>query len=214
MFRTLGFKIALSGAILGLIPSISAIPPPAIVSLKRLVQALRVGPPGDWNIKSFWQKRKNWTRPFYLSLLTSLGLFNFLGFFITTISSAETISAKIGMFFAFLALGAGSFFFAYSMKYYFTLALVLSFSRETESDSESDKQPGISLISGGFFGFLGKVFGIKIEVNQPANTSNPFLPGQKRSLVSRLSRLFFKNSGSLQKGLDLKPDLSKVTLER
>ncbi|MBN1263617.1 MAG: transposase, partial [Candidatus Pacebacteria bacterium] len=85
----------------GFIPSISAIPPP-----------------GDWRISSFWRNRKQNFRPFYLSFISSLILSNFLAFLFKIIFQAEDFSAKIGLVFATASLATGSFFFAYSMKYY------------------------------------------------------------------------------------------------
>jgi len=60
---------------------------------------------------------------FFQSLLISFVLL--LGF-----ANLATTITSVGMFFAFLALLMGSFFFLYSLKYYITLAIVLSYSSE------------------------------------------------------------------------------------
>lgn len=64
----------------------------------------------------------------FSSFLTTVFFLAFL--FSFQMLSGQPPSTKIGLFFAAISLTAGSFFFAYSMKYYLTLAIVLSFSRQ------------------------------------------------------------------------------------
>ena len=92
--------------LIGRIPVISAIPPPArekIASLKA---------------------------PFVLACTSSAVASSLFVFWLGIMSSAPTLNSQIGLFFASVALLMGSFFFIYSMKYYLTLGLVLSFSRQ------------------------------------------------------------------------------------
>ncbi|MBU3957361.1 glycosyltransferase, partial [Patescibacteria group bacterium] len=92
--------------ILGRIPAISAIPPPTREKIAPLA------------------------RPFIFSFLSSIAFSTIFIYWLRMLSQAPTPGAKIGLFFATIALGVGSLFFAYSMKYYLTLAIVLSFSRQ------------------------------------------------------------------------------------
>lgn len=61
----------------------------------------------------------------FLTTVFSLALLFYL-----QLLSGQPASVKIGLVFATISLTLGSFFFAYSMKYYLTLAIVLSFSRQ------------------------------------------------------------------------------------
>jgi cellulose synthase/poly-beta-1,6-N-acetylglucosamine synthase-like glycosyltransferase/transposase-like protein len=67
-----------------------------------------------------------------VTLLTAFSTTIVLGFlgYIAVIGAGVPVTARVGLFFATIALGIGSVFFAYSMKYYLTLAIVLSFSRQ------------------------------------------------------------------------------------
>src|SRR5579859_5059431 len=94
-------------------------------------------------------------KQFFFTFVASF-LFFFSGSLVfDTIFKAQTIPAKIGMFFAFMSLACGIVFFLYSLKYYLSIAVVLSFSSETEEDYRQRK--GIS-------GFLQSLFGISVEV--------------------------------------------------
>ena len=63
------------------------------------------------------------------SAFSTVAVLGILGYFVT-ITAGVPVPSRIGLIFATIALGMGSVFFAYSMKYYLTLALVLSFSRQ------------------------------------------------------------------------------------
>ena len=66
---------------------------------------------------------------FFASLtITTIVAFGSISW-IRAVSNATSTSNAIGMTFAAIALAMGSFFFAYSLKYYITLAIVLSFSQ-------------------------------------------------------------------------------------
>ncbi|MBU3957302.1 glycosyltransferase family 2 protein, partial [Patescibacteria group bacterium] len=68
------------------------------------------------------------TATFFTTFATTVVL-GFAGY-MATIAAGVPVSARIGLFFATIALSVGSIFFAYSMKYYLILAIVLSFSRQ------------------------------------------------------------------------------------
>jgi cellulose synthase/poly-beta-1,6-N-acetylglucosamine synthase-like glycosyltransferase len=72
-----------------------------------------------------------------------------------TLFHAQTLLARIGMFFAFTALACGMLFFLYSLKYYLTIAVILSFSRS--SKAEPTRGSGLGA-------FFSKLFGISITV--------------------------------------------------
>jgi len=69
-----------------------------------------------------------------LTAFSSVVFLGSLGYISTIFGQAPTAASRIGLVFASVALGAGSIFFAYSMKYYLTLGLVLSFSRQSEAE--------------------------------------------------------------------------------
>jgi len=69
-------------------------------------------------------------RPFVASFLFSVVFSTIFIYWLRMFSQAPSLGAKLGLFFASISLTIGSFFFAYSMKYYLTLAIVLSFSRQ------------------------------------------------------------------------------------
>ncbi|MFC1790467.1 glycosyltransferase, partial [Patescibacteria group bacterium] len=178
--------------LIGSIPVLSAIPPPAITSLKRLAQALQAGPPT-------WQRVISFGKNFFLSFLTSIPLGLGLLSWVNIIIQAPTLTSKVGIIFASIALLMGMFFFSYSMKYYLTLGLVLSFSSQRD---EEDKEKQKRLISGrGILGLLGRVFGVEIKVKSEAGRQ-----------VSRDK--FWDQSGQVRQGVGLRPDLSSVELQR
>jgi transposase-like protein len=84
--------------LIGKIPAISAIPPPA-----RLLQFLR-------------DRRPELFKPFIYSFFSSIPVSLLLIFWLRMIAQTPTLGSKLGLIFASLSLGIGSFFFAYSMK--------------------------------------------------------------------------------------------------
>jgi glycosyltransferase involved in cell wall biosynthesis/transposase-like protein len=170
--------------LIGQIPAISAIPPPSFrfdsPQLRKLGKILGV---------------------YFFSLtLASYLLFSWLGL----ITQAPSLSVKLGLILATISLGIGSFFFAYSMKYYLTLTLVLSFSRETrEETSEINPQSSAKNGNGGILGLLARIFGVGVTINNRTN---------ERSGIE--SPITYHQPPTTRKGLGLKPDLSSVKLER
>lgn len=105
-----------------------------------------------------------------------------LGYF-ATITAAAPVSSKVGFFFATVSLLVGSFFFAYSMKYYLTLAIVLSFSRQPiEEGGGYAVGLGAKLNNNhnnsngnGNGGWLRKIFGLNGNDNGNGNGKNGFV---------------------------------------
>jgi len=93
---------------------------------EQFIPTLAPAPPP---IRRVSRRARGFAKIFLASSLTAI-FFSFFFLFFLQITSGQPTSTKIGLFFAMIALTVGSFFFAYSMKYYFTLALVLSFSRQ------------------------------------------------------------------------------------
>jgi cellulose synthase/poly-beta-1,6-N-acetylglucosamine synthase-like glycosyltransferase/transposase-like protein len=90
-----------------------------------------------------------------------------IGYFVR-VSAAAPPASRIGLVFATIALGIGSIFFVYSMKYYLTLALVLSFSRQPLEEGGGYNirlNEGINNRKSGngppVGGWLQKIFGLK-----------------------------------------------------
>ncbi|MFC1727722.1 helix-turn-helix domain-containing protein, partial [Patescibacteria group bacterium] len=161
--------------LIGVIPSISAIPPPPSLTW------LRKGKPSLPSFRGI--ALSPLLRPFIASLLTSLLIFNFSAYWINMIANTPTLGGKVGMVFASMALAIGGFFFTYSMKYYFTLAIVLSFSRQSEEDGgglianlngrlngSSGTTPGVSDSTPGVKGgkgliaWVARIFGINADI--------------------------------------------------
>ena len=133
----------------------------------------------------------------FLILIGSFQWGRFLGI-------ATSTTQALGWAFASLALGSGTLFFLYSLKYYFTLAVVLSFSREAQDSTEDsslktqDSTRDFSFQSSAFrspTGWLGRVFGIGMMRGEGLG-----------------SRVEGGGEKVLQTGLE--PDVSQVKLER
>jgi cellulose synthase/poly-beta-1,6-N-acetylglucosamine synthase-like glycosyltransferase len=108
-------------------------------------------------------------------------------------------ASLIGLFFASVALTVGSFFFAYSMKYYLTLALVLSFSRQSEAEGG-----GVTVSLGGRVN----------RDNGPENGNGGDLLQRIFGLVSAGSPLLLDKLGAAEGKGGLQPSLDHVKLER
>ena len=89
-----------------------------------------------------------------------------------TLLKAESLVQVLGYVFALLALGAGSAFFLYSLKYYLTIALVLVFSRLVETlkknGSESNKTQS-------YFGSRADRSGLLANTSNITLTRHPFV---------------------------------------
>lgn len=91
---------------------------------------------------------------------------------------------KIGMFFSFTAFTFGIFFLLYSLKYYLTIAILLSFSRNPQPEPQVK----------GIIPFIGRLFGVTIEIAEEKAKQAPAAPSRSPASLSL--------------------DLSTVTLER
>jgi cellulose synthase/poly-beta-1,6-N-acetylglucosamine synthase-like glycosyltransferase len=112
----------------------------------------------------------------------------FLVLLVTSLIQADTLVHRIGIFFAFISLLFGLFFFLYSLKYYISVAVVLSFSRRGGEEER------------GLGGFFSRIFGISISIETQGEVSQG---GARNS--SKLSNL-------AGRGVGLQADLSDVVL--
>lgn len=108
---------------------------------------------------------------------------------INAFSSAGSVMAGIGMFFALVSLAFGFFFFLYSLKYYLSVAIVLSWSRRKDEEVREK----------GWKGFLANLFGISISIEDETISSGE----AKSSFVN----------ATAGKAVGLRADLSNVVLD-
>jgi cellulose synthase/poly-beta-1,6-N-acetylglucosamine synthase-like glycosyltransferase/transposase-like protein len=148
------------------------------------------------------------------STIVALGVVSYFA----TITAAAPPASKIGLFFATIALGIGSIFFAYSMKYYLTLALVLSFSRQPleEAMPAGRQGGGYSIgLNGGINnrkngngppvgGWLQRVFGLR-----PGGPQGPEGLGNGRNGEGAHLRQGYSGQGG-----GLQPSLDHIRLKR
>jgi len=138
--------------LIGRIPVISAIPPPAK------------------------EKITSVSRPFVFSFFSSIVFSTIFIYWLRMLSQAPTLGARLGLFFASVSLIVGGFFFVYSMKYYLTLAIVLSFSRQAGEEGGGYAVGLNGRIGGngrnggnsGPLGWLQRIFGVG---NGPSTSS-------------------------------------------
>jgi cellulose synthase/poly-beta-1,6-N-acetylglucosamine synthase-like glycosyltransferase/transposase-like protein len=185
---------------IGSIPKVSAIPPPlpVPVPLTPRSRALR------------------WLRTMAASTVSSFILGSALFFWIGILMQTPGIGGKIGILMATIALATGTFFFAYSMKYYSTLALVLSFSRQPLEGGGSELKFGARInqaINGngngngtnGNKGWLARIF--SIGGGHPSHKASDGINGSYQSLNGN------GYHRSVQAG-GLQPSLDHITLDR
>ncbi|TFG38864.1 MAG: glycosyltransferase, partial [Candidatus Aminicenantes bacterium] len=192
--------------------------PPVLVDLKGLLEKMpfvsSVPPPSFDNFKRL-------AKPFFLSLVTTLGLSSSALVFLNLLASQDTLWGKVGLMVAALSLGLGMVFFAYSAKYYLTLALVLSSSKQASNgngNNHSDQEGSFNGSLGrkkGLLPFLASIFGIEIEVGRNGNgLPNNGLPTSLSASELNSSGLTSDLREGYRPGQGLQADLTNITLSR
>jgi cellulose synthase/poly-beta-1,6-N-acetylglucosamine synthase-like glycosyltransferase/transposase-like protein len=83
-------------------------------------------------------------KTFAISSVSSSLIFIGIILWFSVILGGGSFGAGVGLFFAFIALAAGTFFFLYSLKYYITTAILLSFSNKENKDKLDMENPGMN----------------------------------------------------------------------
>jgi cellulose synthase/poly-beta-1,6-N-acetylglucosamine synthase-like glycosyltransferase/transposase-like protein len=142
-------------------------------------------PPGSTSVKSV-------LTTFFLSFFVSSISATLFLYFYSAFSASKDLNQTVGMFFAAIALSAGSFFFLYSLKYYLTLAIVLSFSQKEHGTPENvglaewlfgTKNPGKNNISSKLNGLSSEIADLVLKRKPFVSVQIPFY--NERNVVER-----------------------------